>query len=367
MVDIASSGGPVTAVAERPGSGATRGGGLRLGLAWNFPITRQEPRELRRLYDEIVDTIVLAEELGIDSVWVAQHHFDQQPGGLPSPLVLLALAAARTSRITLGTGITILPLEDPIRLAEDAAVVDLIADGRLELGLATGGANFGAYAAFAHDPADRRTLFDARLARLHAALDGRSLVAEEDGPRLSPSGAGLRARLWQAATTTDWAEAAARAGDGIQLGTFSDPAAGGQRPKVDAYLAEWERQGHAAPPRVALFRFLHLGDSKDEVVRRAEPVLGPRLETLGKVAAEHGNPEIARYTTRDFLENIAFYGTPADIAEQFRDDPTDPLRTASDLVVNFNHWADFDAARHHAELRVLVDEISPLLGRRPAA
>lgn len=356
-----------TQAAADPAAAAGQDRRLRLGLAWNFPITRLEPRELRRLYDEIVDAIAYAEELGIDSVWLAQHHFDQQPGGLPSPLVLLALAAARTSRIVLGTGITILPLEDPIRLAEDAAVVDLLADGRLHLGLATGGANAAAFAAVGLDPADRRAVFQERLIRLRAALQGASLVDGQDGPRLSPPGAGVSGRLWQAVTTTDSALEAARAGDGVQLGTFSDPADAGQRPKIEAYRREWQRLDRDADPRVALFRFVYLGESKADVVRRAEPVLGPRLEQLGKVAAEHGNAEIAHYSARDFLDNIAFYGAPADIAAQFRADPTDPVETATEFVVNFNNMADFDAGLLREQLQTLTGEIGPLLGWRAAA
>ncbi len=340
--------------------------GIRLGLAWNFPIVDRDPQALRRLYAEIVDAIVYAEELGIDSVWLAQHHFDNQLGGLPSPLVLLALAAARTSHITLGTGIIILPLEDPIRLAEDAAVVDLIADGRLELGLATGGANAGAFAALGLDPADRRALFDRNLARLRQALTGQSLVAGQDGPRLSPPGSGLNDRIWQAATTVDWARAAAQAGDGIQLGSFVDPADTGQRPKADAYLRKWEELGRSDTPRIALFRFLYPGDTKQAVIERAEPVLGPRLEQLGKVAGEHGNTAISRYTVRDYLENIAFYGNPDDIAQQFRDDPTNPVETATDFVANFNNAREFNAGLLQVQLHELAREVGPRIGWRPA-
>src|SRR5271163_4757455 len=83
--------------------------------------------------------IVHAERCGFDSAWIAQHHFHEGEGGLPSPFVFLAQAAARTSRIRLGTGIVTLPLEEPVRVGEDAAVFDLISNGRLELGLGSGG------------------------------------------------------------------------------------------------------------------------------------------------------------------------------------------------------------------------------------
>ena len=65
---------------------------------------------------------IIAEELGFDSAWVAQHHVGAECGHLPSPFVLLAAVAARTSRIKLGTAIVTLPLDNPVRTAEDAAV-----------------------------------------------------------------------------------------------------------------------------------------------------------------------------------------------------------------------------------------------------
>ena len=70
--------------------------------------------------------IVQAERSGFDSAWIAQHHFHEGEGGLPSPFVFLAHVAAHTQRIRLGTGIITLPLELPIRVAEDAVVADLM-------------------------------------------------------------------------------------------------------------------------------------------------------------------------------------------------------------------------------------------------
>ncbi|WP_258115990.1 LLM class flavin-dependent oxidoreductase [Klebsiella quasipneumoniae] len=80
-----------------------------------------------------------AERVGFDSAWIAQHHFHEQEGGLPSPLVFLAHVAAQTDRIRLGTAIITLPMENPLRVAEDAAVLDLLTDGRLEVGFGSGG------------------------------------------------------------------------------------------------------------------------------------------------------------------------------------------------------------------------------------
>jgi alkanesulfonate monooxygenase SsuD/methylene tetrahydromethanopterin reductase-like flavin-dependent oxidoreductase (luciferase family) len=81
------------------------------------------PAERYRLGAE---QILHAERCGFDSAWIAQHHFHENEGGLPAPFVFLGHVAARTSRIRLGTGIVTLPLEMPLRVAEDAAVLDLM-------------------------------------------------------------------------------------------------------------------------------------------------------------------------------------------------------------------------------------------------
>src|SRR5689334_399483 len=125
-----------------------------------------------------LDLFQAADALGYDSGWVAQHHFLNGGGRLPSTLTFLAAAAQRTQRIQLGTAIVILPLEDPIRVAEDAAVVDALSGGRLQLGLGTGGDPL-TFAAFDRDLTTRRDQYAVSLARLRAALQGTPINATE--------------------------------------------------------------------------------------------------------------------------------------------------------------------------------------------
>lgn len=107
-----------------------------------------EGQSTKDLYAKLIETIVGAEEMGNESVWVGQHHFGLGNGRLPSPVPLLAATAGRTHKIELGAAVHTLPLEDPIRLAEDLAVLYELAEGRVNVGLGSGGGDREAFRAF---------------------------------------------------------------------------------------------------------------------------------------------------------------------------------------------------------------------------
>jgi probable F420-dependent oxidoreductase len=111
---------------------------LQVGLGL---FTAQVPpgsgRTYAQEYREILDLVRMAEALHFDSAWVSEHH-GSSDGYMPSLLTTLAAFAAATDRIRLGTGVILAPFHDPLRLAEDAATVDVISEGRLILGLGLG-------------------------------------------------------------------------------------------------------------------------------------------------------------------------------------------------------------------------------------
>ena len=111
---------------------------LRIGIGlFTGQLPAGSDRTFAREYSETLELVQLAESLDFDSAWVSEHH-GASDGYLPSLLPMLAAFAAVTERIALGTGIVLTPLHDPLRLAEDAAVVDQLSGGRLILGLGLG-------------------------------------------------------------------------------------------------------------------------------------------------------------------------------------------------------------------------------------
>jgi len=110
---------------------------IRFGLWYDFRNPPQWRQPADRLYREILDQIAWAENSGFDDVWLSEHHFIED-GYLPSILPAAAAIAARTNRIHIASGVLLTPFHNPVRLAEDIAIVDIISGGRFELGVGIG-------------------------------------------------------------------------------------------------------------------------------------------------------------------------------------------------------------------------------------
>ena len=112
-------------------------GKLTFGYIYDFRNPPQWQKPASQRYAEILDVIAWSEQAGFGGAWVPEHHLASD-GYMPSPLVALAAIAARTKRIRIGSGIALAPLYNPVRFATDCAILDILADGRLEMGLAIG-------------------------------------------------------------------------------------------------------------------------------------------------------------------------------------------------------------------------------------
>ena len=241
--------------------------------------------------------------------------------------MFLAHVAARTSRIRLGTGIVTLPLDEPVRVAEDAAVFDLISNGDLELGLGSGGTP-SAFAGFGRDSADRADIFDRHMALVRAALTGQRLGG---GNVLYPTAPHLVDRIWQATFSALGGKRAGEAGDGLMLSrtqprpkdTPDASLADLQHPIIDAYLAApprgWE-------PRIMASRTLFVADDREEALRLADIGLSrvvDHLVAVGFVAPELSVPAL-------IMALDMHVGTPDDFIASLRADRT--LDHVTDLI-----------------------------------
>jgi len=281
------------------------------------------PAERYRLATE---QIVIAEKNGFDAAWVAQHHFSHDEGGLPSPFVFLSHVAAQTSTIRLGTGIVTLPLEAPLRVAEDAVVFDLLSNGRLELGVGSGGTP-SSFTAFGLDSANRGPIHGANLAVVRKALAGEDVGG---GNRLYPEGKSLLQRIWQATFSVDGGRRAGEAGDGLMLSRTQPrdkdkpdaSLADLQQPIIDAYLAALPA---GVEPRILASRSLFVADDQATAYEWAD--IGLRRIADKFAASGH----ILRGNTLADLIRVfdTHVGTPEDVIHSLAQDAT--LERATDI------------------------------------
>src|SRR6266852_1567210 len=300
--------------------------------------------------------IVHAESCGFDSAWVAQHHFHEDEGGLPAPFVFLAQVAAQTSRIRLGTGIVTLPLELPIRVAEDAAVLDLMSGGRLEVGVG-GGGNLSSYAAFGQDSAERTALLTRHLDVLREAWAGRPLPG---GDRLYPANPRLVERVWQATFTLDGARRAGAAGDGLMLSRTQPRPAGApglslaeiQNPMIDAYM---EALPEGREPRILASRTVFVADDNKEALRFAEIGLGRHRARLARLGRATGDGSLdAMIAAMD-----VHLGTSDNVIASLQTDST--LARATDVAVQV-HSIDPPHSFILRSIELVAEVVAPALG-----
>jgi alkanesulfonate monooxygenase SsuD/methylene tetrahydromethanopterin reductase-like flavin-dependent oxidoreductase (luciferase family) len=315
--------------------------------------------EPHALYRDYVELFVVAEELGFDSAWVAQHHFDSSAGRLPSPFPFLAAVAERTKRIELGTAVVTLPLEDPVRVAEDAAVLDALSGGRLQLGVGSG-ADPAVFSAFGKDVERRREDNTAGVSTLVGAFEGRS-IGETDF-RLQPAAPGLAQRVWQAAFSLEGARYVGAAGARLLLNraTFGSE---GRTDEVQAPWASAYREAYTGPAdqlRIGLSRGVYPAiDRRTAKAAIEKPVLRmvERMIKAGRFPAGLSSEE---YFERMHIS----YGSPEEVVERLATDRVLPL--ATELIFQFSPAAPSlnDAI---TALELLATQVAPALGWKPTA
>jgi putative FMN-dependent luciferase-like monooxygenase len=312
------------------------------------------PQERYRLAAEQISA---AERLGFDIAWVAQHHFHGEEGGLPAPLVFLSHIAARTERIRLGTGVITLPLENPVRVAEDTAVLDLLSDGRLEVGFGSGGTP-SSFAAFGQDFERRNETFARHMQIVLDGWAGRPL-----GPSATivyPAASDLARRVWHATFSEQGGLRAGHAGAGLML-SRTQP-----RPPNQAEARLWDIQAPivdayrrtlpaADTPRILASRTVFVTDRRDDAWSIAEAGLRRAMAFQKSI----GNP----VPTGPIEAAVAAYdmhiGTPEDVIRSLATDSV--VQGATHIAVQA-HSADPPHDKLLRSLQLIAQEVAPALG-----
>jgi alkanesulfonate monooxygenase SsuD/methylene tetrahydromethanopterin reductase-like flavin-dependent oxidoreductase (luciferase family) len=227
-----------------------------------------------------IDLALEAERLGMDGAYFRVHHFARQ---LASPFPLLAAVGAKTRSIEIGTAVIDMRYENPHYMAEDAGAADLIAGGRLELGISRGSPEqvIEGWRYFGHLPTKGEN--DEDMGRRHAEeflelLRGKGFAQPNPRPmfpnppgllRLEPHSEGLRDRIWWGSASNATAAWAAKLGMNLQTSTLKFDETGEalhiqQAAQIRAFRAAWKEAGHARTPRISVSRSIFaLIDDRD--------------------------------------------------------------------------------------------------------
>jgi alkanesulfonate monooxygenase SsuD/methylene tetrahydromethanopterin reductase-like flavin-dependent oxidoreductase (luciferase family) len=304
---------------------------------------------------QTVELAVAAEEIGIDGAFVRVHHFARQ---LASPFPLLAAIGVKTSRIEIGTGVIDMRYENPLYMAETAAAADLLAGGRLQLGLSRGspepawhGAEAFGYSVDA-DEAREKT------ARFRAAIAGTGVVPADAGGlpgstmlAVQPQSLGLAERIWWGSGTRDSAVWTGEQGMSLMSSTLLLEDTGVpfdklQAEQIELFRDAWSKAGHDREPRVSVSR------SVIPITSDLDRRLFGRDANEDQVGWLDG--AISRF-------GRSYTGEPDRIAEELADDIAVQAADTIMLTVPSQLGVDYNAAM----LDTIAREIAPAIGWSP--
>ena len=316
------------------------------------------------LYADAIDLAVDAERLGFDSVWTSEHHFVDD-GYLPSVLPISAAIAVRTERVAVGTGLLLSPLHEPLRVAEDAAVVDLLSAGRTILGVGLGwrAEEFDGLGVPMKERAGRLedSIAVYRQAWRGDLVTGGELVRYPNVPvRPLPATPG-GPPIWIGASTEPALRRAGRLGDGFMASESPAPLLAQQVAIVrEARAAAGIDEDIAVAVHVPTFAWN--GDDAWERVRDHHSYVQWKYDEMDAARSRAGPPQppppITREEETSLRESIVL-GRPGDVAEQIAE-----MRDAAGGELHYIarlYWPGMDPAVQREAMAIFAEEVIPKL------
>jgi alkanesulfonate monooxygenase SsuD/methylene tetrahydromethanopterin reductase-like flavin-dependent oxidoreductase (luciferase family) len=323
-------------------------------------------------YAELLDQIEYADSAGLDSIWLRERHFHTDHQGrnfFSAPLVVAAYVAARTRRARIGIGARILPLDHPIRIAEDAATVDLISGGRLDLGIARIGENDLYQRGFGVDPEAARERFEEALDVILAAWSGRPFshrgrhwsfpeVCVRPAPAQSP-----HPPIYLVGISDDTLRFGARRGFPLLLAGAQPAAlvAKTQERYYELLAGEgFERDGLSLPVN----RFVYVGETAEQAIEDTRETVMRFMRRRDSVIRDFLGMSESEITWDRLLDEVFVFGDADDCTERILD--LDDRLDLRDLICTFNYFT-LDHRRCLASMHRFVERVMPELRRHSAA
>ena len=310
-------------------------------------------------FQNILEQVALAEELGWECFWFTEHHFLLYGGPVPNPAVMMSAAAARTSKIHLGSAISILGLHHPIQTAEDYAMVDVMSGGRLEFGIGVGNTALD-YEVYGVDRDQSRERYQEAAEIIRKAWSQERFSHEgkfwkfDDVSLLPRPVQTPHPRIWVASTSADglgWAGS-----QGFDAMTVAHPVPPERvRPGTDAWREQLAANGHnPADHHIKL----HLRVWVDENAQRAKEVAEAAILRYDEVSTQGRSARVPE--TYNWEEMLATgrncYGNPDQVIKAIQ---AAQANYDFDIFSTTFHYGGLPAADIQKSMRLFAKEVMP--------
>lgn len=349
-------------------------------LFTSHPNTDVEPYPHRDVHARVTREIVRADELGFDYAWVAEHHFSNQYGIMPDVFVYAGYLAALTKRIKIGTAVVTLPLANPLRVAENAAFVDILSNGRFALGLGSGyrkyefdgfGVDFEARRDIQEEALpllmdiflDKRTDHQGKYFKLK--VDGEYELFPHSLQRPYPP-------IFLAGATERSIAVAGRMGFGLMLSTWTPfPELARQTAAYRQHLEETPARLRANPARghIDVARWTYVAETDAKAKAESEAGIMRHLKhfasghTSGYLGTVSEGGATSRRDYDTLSRDIILHGSPATVVEKI--ERLRDMTGATSVMLHYPPWYGVDKAL--ASLELFATEVAPKLkAKQPA-